>query len=35
MDFTTKATAEAIATELEEKAALQAQLDALRARHAS
>jgi hypothetical protein len=34
MDFTTKATAEAIATELEEKAALQEQLNALRARHA-
>jgi hypothetical protein len=34
MDFTTKATAEAISIELEEKAALQAQLDALRARAA-
>jgi hypothetical protein len=32
MNFTTKATAEAIAAELEEKAALQAQLDTLRAR---
>lgn len=32
MNFTTKATAEAIATELEEKAVLQAQLDDLRAR---
>ncbi|HEX8807161.1 MAG TPA: hypothetical protein VF741_09430 [Candidatus Aquilonibacter sp.] len=34
MNFTTKATAEAIATELEEKAVLQAQLDELRARTA-
>ncbi len=34
MDFTTKATAEAITMELEEKAALQAQLDTLLARTA-
>jgi hypothetical protein len=34
MNYTTKATAEAIATELEEKAALQSQLDALLARSA-